>query len=570
MQLPKNIRLEDLPALRNQVRKELARQQCQYFIEEFVKIEDKDSPERVVPFHLWNTDCGEFQNQVDALNAFLTDRLIICYKARQLGFTWLALAYESHEMLFSPGWSVVALSKREDDAKELIRRTAFILTNLPPFLVIEKKNFKGSWDEKGHPISDVPVWESTVLSVTIHHPQVKVKDKNGKVRILPCEPSTFKSLSAAPDSGRSLTANSVLIDEWAFQEYAREIWDSAYPTINRPTGGQVIGLSTIKKGTLFEEIWDNAILGLNGFRAIFAPWYLDPRRDDKWREDTKRAMPNTYRSEYPGTPEEGKTVGKGAFFEEWDEDVHVPVKHWVPTKRDSGYIVGSYDPGFSSNACFKWYFVFFSGEIKCFREYYPHRVIDRLQAAEIVRLSCYDDGMFAKVKCPNGVEIDVPGTPYQFNDIVSDCDAWTPNRGTGEHTAEVFAKHGIMMRQADKSLEVGWRRLHDWLQPFPDAEGKMKAMLTFTADCQNTRKTYPSCVSSKINPEDIDKSCEHHAIDVDRYLVMSRPEPFYEAPTNQQKLLAEVEQKFGKESINYQIAQELFQEEQVKDVYGII
>jgi hypothetical protein len=562
------IDLKNLPPY-EQLRVYNARLNCRYFIENFVKIEDRDSLEIAVLFHLWETDCGEYQNQVDALEIFLTKRLIICYKARQLGFTWLALAYELYRMLFRPGWSVVALSKRESDAKELTRRMTFMLTNLPDSLVIEKKNFKGEWDDKGHPISAVPVWDSTTLSVTIYHPQGK-EITEGKEKALPCEPSVFQSLSAAPDSGRSLTANSVLIDEWAFQEYARDIWDAAYPTINRPTGGQVIGLSTIKRGTLFEEIWDNAVLGNNGFTPVFAPWCLDPKRDDKWREDTKKAMPNTYRSEYPSTPEEGKTIGVGAFFEEWDEEIHVPIKHWVPTQRDPGYIVAAYDPGFSSYACFKWYFVFNDGRIRCFREYYPHRVTDKNQALDIVKMSCYDDGVKTMVKCPNGVDVEVSGTPYRFNDIVADCDAWTPSRGTGESTAEVFAKYGIMMRQADKNLENGWRRLHEWLQPFSNKDGKMIALLTFTADCQNTRRTYPSCVSSKINPEDIDKACESHCQDVDRYLCMSRPEPQFIPETDKERKLHEVEQKFGKNSINYAIAEDFFNEGETRDIYDFL
>jgi len=79
-----------------------------------------------------------------------------------------------------------------------------------------------------------PIWEATTLTVTIHHP-------NG-------EPSTFKAETSGPDSGRSFTANLVILDEWAFQQFAEEIWAASYPTINRPTGGQVIGLSTNKIG----------------------------------------------------------------------------------------------------------------------------------------------------------------------------------------------------------------------------------------------------------------------------------------------------------------------------------
>jgi hypothetical protein len=81
------------------------------------------------------------------------------------------------------------------------------------------------------------------------------------------------------------------------------------------------------------------------------------------------------------------------------------------------------------------------------------------------------------------------------------------------------------MAQATKSLENGWRRLHEWLEPYDGPDGKKTALLTFTGDCANTIRTYPSCEESESNPEDISKKSEHHPQDVDRYFVMSRPEP---------------------------------------------
>ena len=83
---------------------------CEHFIENYVYIEDRDSPELAVLFHLW-------EGQKKALNSFLTERLNIVLKARQLGLTWLALAYAVWCMVFRAGFSVVALSKKEDDAK---------------------------------------------------------------------------------------------------------------------------------------------------------------------------------------------------------------------------------------------------------------------------------------------------------------------------------------------------------------------------------------------------------------------------------------------------------------------
>src|SRR5665647_28769 len=181
-----------------EAKKERAKNDAEYFIENYVYIEDRDSKELAVPFKLW-------EGQKKALNDFQNERLNIVLKARQLGLTWLTLAYAVWCMIFKSGYMVVALSKKDDDAKELVRRVAFILRYMP----------------------DKPTIYATTTQVTINHKGA--------------EPSTFKSFTAAPDSGRSFTANLVILDEWAFQQWARDIWTAAYPTINRPTGGKLIG-----------------------------------------------------------------------------------------------------------------------------------------------------------------------------------------------------------------------------------------------------------------------------------------------------------------------------------------
>ena len=220
------IDVKKLPSLA-EIQQELGKRSCRYFIEKFVKIEDMDAVEmggeKATAFKLWD-------GQVGALESFMNNRLNIVLKARQLGLTWLALALIVWYMVYFPGYSVVALSKTETpDAKELVRRVEFILSNLPKWMITQ--NVKENAGYKGLK------WESTVLTVTILHKPYA---------------STFTSLSAGPDSGRSFTANLVLLDEWAFQQWAKTIWSAAYPTINRPSGGRVIGLSTAKRMTLFE------------------------------------------------------------------------------------------------------------------------------------------------------------------------------------------------------------------------------------------------------------------------------------------------------------------------------
>ena len=476
-----------------------------YYLTHYAYIEDKTNPAGISLFNLW-------PEQIRALRVIQTEQFVIAGKSRQIGITWLVLEDTLYNMMKRKGYTAIAISKRDDpDAIELSLRLQLTLRHLPPWLIQEKRQAKATG------------WTGLVWYANDH--EVYIERPDG-------EPSRFLTLPASPDTAHSFTANRIILDEWALHPFAEEIWTGAFPTMNRTDfSGQVIGLSTGRRNTLFERIWNDASKGLNRFKKIFLNVWADPRRTPEWYEQTKRDLPNTWRSQYPQNEEDLFAVGEGAFFEEWDDSIHVFADHWEPPKDWA--IVAAYDPGFATHACFKWYAVTPDGRLKCFREYYPHRVTDREQAREIIRRSCYNDGqeqdVVIRYRDNSGqlVEevIHVTGTPFKFEDIVADTDAWVAERGSGESTAEVFAKYGLIMRQATKNLENGWRRLHEWLKPFEGPDGKLTAMLTFTRDCANTIRTYPACEQAKDNPEDISKDSEHHPQDVDRYMVMSRPIP---------------------------------------------
>lgn len=448
---------------------------CRRFIERHVKIEDRDHADIAIPFTLWPA-------QVEALRAFVNQRLVIVLKARQLGLTWLALAYAAWRAVFQPGYSVVLLSQKEGDAKELVRRLTFILRHLPRWMVREKSDAEGFVG---------PVWSATVLTCAIEH-------RGG-------EPSTFRAMASAPGAGRSFTASLVILDEWAFQEHAREIWSAAFPTINRPTGGQVLGISTMEPGSLFDETWQAAERGENGFTPVFLPWYADPRRTREWYAQTERAFPHSYRREYPACVADAYTVGEGAAFREWREDIHVAFDaSWYPP--DGWKIIRAYDSGYVTRACCKWYAVSPDGWTVCYREYYPQQVTDADQAGEIVMLS----------RRPDGTQEEVEYT-------VADPACWQKKSQTGISTADIFQRNRVPLRPANNDRIQGWRVLHEWLKPFDGEDGKPMAMLRFTKACVNTIRTYPALKVDENKPEDVDTDGEDHPADCDRYFVMSRP-----------------------------------------------
>lgn len=466
------------------------------YIEDRDQVSDPESPGIARRFEMWPA-----QQQV--AREFALAMRIIILKARQLGITWEVLAFALWNMLFFPGFSVVALTWREEpEAKELVRRLKFILRNLPKWMIMEAKNAPPGYSG--------PTWVAQSLKLEITHP--------GQ------EPSTFQTMASSPDSGASLTASLLIFDEWALHKSAEALWTSAYPTINRPTGGQFIGLSTGRRGTLFDTVWDKATAGQNEFKAIFLPWWSDPRRTLEWYARTKSDMPNesVAKREYPEIPEDAFAVGEGAGFPEWQRTVHVRFPHeWYPPPN--WRLFRSFDPGgFNGRGCCKWYALSPSGIAVGYREFYPTLLTDEQQAQRIAAMS----------KAPDGSSERIAYT-------VADTSAWTKHGDTGISTAEIFAKHGVPLTKATKDRVNGWKRLHSWLRPFiHDAEGNPWPRLMFTEACVNTIRTYPALEVDKSDPNDINTHQEDHPQDVDRYFVMSRPAP---GQTDQERRQSEQE-----------------------------
>lgn len=479
--LPKRpkIKPSDLPTL-DAVRQELGRRSCQYFIEKFVKIEDRDAAELAVPFTLW-------PGQVQALLSFITNRLNIVLKARQLGLTWLALAYAIWRMIHQPGYAVVAMSKREEDSKELARRVGFILKYLPQTMIREKKT-AGKWNG--------PTWEATTLVVTINHP--------GK------EPSIFNSLTAAQDSGRSLTASLVILDEWAFQQWAREIWAAAYPTINRPTGGQVIGLSTAKRMTLYEEIWRKATQGVNTFARVFLPWSTDPRRTEEWYEQTRKDLgEQKTKEEYPNTPEEAFSAAEGVAFPEFSYDLHVVKPFEIP---DHWRKWRSADNGYTDPFAWYWYSVDEFGTVYVYREY--------TREPKDPKVSYSDQARQVTLKTGN--------EHIGFSVVGHDAWAVSPltksnNTPQGKSIIDFYIEGGVkdcIRAVTDRVFRKA--TIHEYLKPYYDENAeKTTSKIKIFSTCEKLIETLPQMLIDERDPEKYQENDIDHWVDSFGYGIIS-------------------------------------------------
>ena len=405
------------PGQLREIQYEYCRNNLEYFVDTYGHIEDKDAETLIQPFQLW-------EEQRSALRSFRDHKLNVILKARQLGITWLVLHYALWKLI-KPGRTVIGLSRTEDEAQELVRRMSVILDNMRE-LFAPKNDQPINWVNA--------TWENTSLILTIHFPNLP--------------DSVFKCFPSSPNAARSFTADLIIFDEWAFQQFAEDIWKAGFPTINRPSGGQVIGLSTIERGSFFEQIFTDPD---NGFNKIFIPWYADPRRDETWYENTKRTMGDMITQEYPATIDEALTVPGGSFFPEVKRETHV-VKEELEGKL-TRYVAIDYGLDMLSA---HWIQVDTKGNAQVYREYdAPDKTIGA--ACDILRSITGDEKILH---------------------WLAPSDLWSRSQETGKSRAILFSENGITLTKTSRDFQAGCASMKEWLKPVND-----RAKLTILDGC---------------------------------------------------------------------------------------
>jgi hypothetical protein len=307
-----------------------------YFIENYIVIKSKATEEAYTQFKLW-------PEQKRVVGEFTRNRLNIVLKARQLGLSWLAVAYAFFHMLFRPGYDVIIISRTDSEGKEMIERIGVMLKFMPSWWLPERKNGPSKYT-------------GLYYEITSHTAQIVFPD--GKI-------SRMIAMPTSEDPGRSFSADLLILDEWASQRWADQIWKAAYPTVSHPTAGKVFGISTIKNGTLFANLYEDA--EEFGFNRIFLPWYAHPGRDREWYEAQVRAMgEHAVRSEYPATEEEAFGAAGDRALPMWDPDIHVIEPFDIP---DSWPRWISVDNGLNEPYAWYWYAVGPDETVYVYREY---------------------------------------------------------------------------------------------------------------------------------------------------------------------------------------------------------
>lgn len=201
----------------------------EYFISKYIKV---SHPVRgLVKFELY-----PFQKKI--LNDIQSNRSVILRKFRQAGATTICGAYALWFCMFNSHKTTVILSKDDEASKEVVSRIRVMHEELP-------------------------AWMKPALSKDTEH---MIKFENSSV---------IRSKASGKQSGRSISASLLILDEAAFIEHIDTIWAAASPTLS--TGGKVICLSTTNGvGNWYHKMWVEAVNKENGFYPIQIDWRDHP------------------------------------------------------------------------------------------------------------------------------------------------------------------------------------------------------------------------------------------------------------------------------------------------------
>ena len=296
-----------------------------YFMSNYVKV---IHPTR----GLVNFDLYPFQQNIVA--DLQQHRFNILRKFRQGGCTTIASAYALWLTVFHKHKTVAILSKGDVESTEVLERIRLMYEELPSFL------------------------------------KPKLEESN-KHTLKFATGSVIRSRPSGKQSGRSLSASLLIVDEAAFIDNIGIIWAAAYPIIS--TGGAAFILSTVNGvGNWFYKIYNEAVAGLNTFNYMDINWpehpeysrvegyewlYEDmlnqdpPLNVDDWATVTKANMPlkqwlQEYECEFLGT---GETFIDGEILKQLvdnqNEEYYIKYNNrmrvWEDPKSYYEYVIGA-------------------------------------------------------------------------------------------------------------------------------------------------------------------------------------------------------------------------------------
>lgn len=173
-----------------------------------------------------NEPVKKFPSHFDYLKLYTRiwqkEKLIAVPKSRRMFMSWMNIALYTWDTTFHLGRFNGFVSKKEDDADELVKRAKFILDHIPPDKL---------------PRDLIPRYDYTY----------------GKLKF----PETNSMLQGFPqgaDQLRQFTFSGLMFDEMAFMDNAQNAYSSSFPTLEG--GGRFTALSSPAPGFFKRLVFD--------------------------------------------------------------------------------------------------------------------------------------------------------------------------------------------------------------------------------------------------------------------------------------------------------------------------
>ncbi len=235
------------------------------------------------------------------------EKRIAVPKSRRMFMSWHCVILHLWDAMFHPGRQIAIVSKKEDDANELLQRAVFVLKNMR---------------EEDFPLDLRPRW-------------------NDKFNFLefPQMSSSIQGFPQGADQLRQFTLSRILADEMAFWEDARAMYSASLPTLDG--GGSFTAISSRSPGFFKDLVFDNFDgegsseakhffpgQGIEVWRnpknkfVVFELHYSadEKKRDPSYREARRAELPYAqYMMEYEKSWE---TLQGRPVFPDWNKSVH--------------------------------------------------------------------------------------------------------------------------------------------------------------------------------------------------------------------------------------------------------
>ena len=387
---------------------------------ESCEIEDAASG-KLILFKLWTSQ----RKMLAAMKRH--DRLVLL-KSRQLGCSWLALAYLLYLALFeAPGQLYLVARQSLEESGEAIHRLKMMHDSLP-----------AAWQQ-----------EVTVANV------FSLAFANG---------SRIRALSSTKAIGRGLAAYLTVADELAFWAAPEEQLAALEPGSHR-----LLVVSTGNgPGDYLHQLWLASLTGQGRWHGEFFDWRAHPGRDQRWyvANVEQAPSPSLARREYPCTPEEAFASPTGMFFERFNSEVNVKAVSVVPDWPT----VRGVDFGYHHPACV-WLQTSPAGQRFVVRELLPEKVT----TAEFIDAILRVDASLSLAYPPTASYVDPAGA--------------STNVQTQTSEVELFRRAGLHPTSRASVIRDGCTRMMDALADpelplviSPDCPRLIEALSTIKPD----------------------------------------------------------------------------------------